>query len=83
MPDTAFPSRRMHTALPEEVLQSVSNLITHDLSDLARQQVEQASSFLIEQGAPCMEMLPMAFDPVPRGDPQAPAQTQSVEILIH
>lgn len=126
-----FSGRRMQSALPEEALQSISNLITHDLilfapnssllsaemrthltslvpallaagpalrlivgghpepdgnlqleSNLARQRAEQVSSFLIEQGAPCMEILTMAFDPVPTGDPQAPAHTHSVEILI-
>jgi len=126
-----FPGRRIQTALPEEVLQNVSNLITHDFipfapgssllstemrthltalipsllaagpalrlvvgghpepngnlqveADLARQRAEQVSSFLIEQGAPCTEILPMAFDPVPAGDPYAPAQPSSVEILI-
>jgi hypothetical protein len=126
-----FPGRRIQTALPEEVLQNVSNLITHDFipfapgrsllsaemrthlttlipsllaagpalrlvvgghpepngnvqveADLARQRAEQVSSFLIEQGAPCMEILTMAFDPVPAGDPHAPEQPSSVEILI-
>ena len=51
-------------------------------SDLAMQRAEQVSSFLIEQGAPCMEILPMAFDPVPADDPHAPALPRSVEILI-
>ncbi len=126
-----FPGRRIQTALPEDVLQSVSNLISHDFvqfapsssllsaemrthlttlipallaagpalrlvvgghpepngdlqleSDLAMQRAEQVSSFLIEQGAPCMEILPMAFDPVPADDPHAPALPSSVEILI-
>jgi outer membrane protein OmpA-like peptidoglycan-associated protein len=126
-----FPGRRIQTALPEEVLQNVSNLITQDFipfapgssllsaemrthltalvplllaagpalrlvvgghpepngnlqveADLARQRAEQVRSFLIEQGAPCKEILAMAFDPVPTGDPHAPAQPSSVEILI-
>ncbi len=51
-------------------------------SRLARQRAEQVVSFLIEQGAPSVEILPVAFDPVPLGGKHAPSQTPSVEILI-
>jgi outer membrane protein OmpA-like peptidoglycan-associated protein len=126
-----FPGRRIQTALPEDVLQSVRTLISHEFitftpgssslsaeqrtqltsivpallaagpalrlvvgghpepggnarqeAELAMQRAEQVASFLIEQGAPCMEIRPMAFDPVPAGDAHAPEQPRSVEILI-
>ncbi|MCX6855364.1 MAG: OmpA family protein [Verrucomicrobia bacterium] len=126
-----FPGRRIQTALPEEVLQNVRNLISHHLivfapgsstlaaeqrtqltllvpallgagpalrlvvgghpepggeakleASLAMSRAEEVASFLIEQGAPCMEIRTMAFDPVPAGDAHAPEQPRSVEILI-
>jgi hypothetical protein len=51
-------------------------------SALAMQRAKQVRTYLIEQGAPCMQILPVAFDPMPAGDPQAPARPHSVEILI-
>lgn len=51
-------------------------------SALARRRAEEVVSFLIEQGAPAAEMLPVAFDPVPAGSRHAPAEIRSVEILI-
>lgn len=126
-----FPGRRIQTALPEDVQQSVRDLISHEFisfppgssflsaeqrtqltslvpvllaagpalrlvvgghpesggdskleAELALHRAEQVASFLIEQGAPCMEIRPMAFDPVPIGDAHAPELPRSVEILI-
>jgi len=126
-----FPGRRIQTALPEDSLQSVRDVVSgvyvvfspgstsisaeersHLTSlipallaagpalklvvgghpepggnlkvetQLAQQRAEQVASFLIEQGAPSAEILPIAFDPVPTGDPHAPQQVRSVEILI-
>jgi hypothetical protein len=126
-----FPGRRIETALPEDVLQTLrdvfagqyftfgvgsstlnaeekirlANLVPALLSagpalklivgghpdpagelkieaDLARRRAEEIVSFLIEQGAPATEMLPVAFDPVPVGSKHAPTEIRSVEILI-
>lgn len=126
-----FPGRRIETALPEDVLQSVRDLISGEYilfalgstslsaeerahlsglipallaagpalklivgghpdpggemkteTQLAQQRAERVVSFLIEQGAPTSEIRAMAFDPVPVGDKDAPAQFHSVEILI-
>jgi len=126
-----FPGRRIETALPEDVLQTVRDVFVGqyilfglgsstlnagektrlaslvpallsagpalklivgghpdpagDLkveSALARRRAEEVVSFLIEQGAPATEMLPLAFDPVPIGGKHAPAEIRSVEILI-
>ena len=127
-----FPGRRLETALPEDVLQTVRDALAGPLfrfepgsavlspevetrlaslvpvllsagpslkliigghpdpagelkpeSALALRRAERVVSFLIEQGTPSTEILPVAFDPVPVGTKHAPAEVGSVEILIH
>lgn len=49
---------------------------------LALARAEQVHAFLIEQGLPASDVKTMAFDSVPAGTAGAPAQIDSVEILL-
>lgn len=49
---------------------------------LALARAEQVHSFLVEQGLPASDVKTMAFDAVPAGTAGAPAQIDSVEILL-
>lgn len=49
---------------------------------LALARAEQVLSYLVEQGLPTSDVKTMAFDPVPVDTPGAPAQPQSVEIIL-
>lgn len=49
---------------------------------LALARAEQVHAFLIEQGLPARDVKTMAFDSVPAGTAGAPAQIDSVEILL-
>jgi hypothetical protein len=50
--------------------------------DISKARAEAVQSFLVEQGAPTMDIHALVFDPVPAGSPAAPASPRCVELLI-